>query len=155
PPPGHRQDDVVEVTVRRPLRDDDARGERLVALRQREAAALRALPGVRDVAAVSSTQIDDRWSFPGLFWAEGAAPGGPSRCPGVERVGGDTVAGWDVATEPALASAVELRFVAGDASALGADTVVVTRCLAEALFGDAPAVGRTLLSTRRLPARIA
>jgi putative ABC transport system permease protein len=156
PPPGHRQDDVVEVTVRRPLRDDDGPA-RLRDLRWRERAALQRLPGVRDVAAVSSTQIDDRWGFPGLFWTEAGAARGPSRCAGVERAQGDTVAGWDVATEPALARVIDLTFVEGDARALlAADTVIVTRCLAEALFGDAPgaALGHTLWSTRRLPARI-
>jgi putative ABC transport system permease protein len=41
-----------------------------------------------------------------------------------------------------------------EGSADGRDGVVITRCLRDALFGGAPALGRTLRSNRRPPARI-
>jgi hypothetical protein len=126
PGSGHREVDVLEVTSRHPTFEADPGAARLRALRARELGALGALPGVRAVAPVSSTEIDDRWMMPTTFWSPPGAAAGPSACAGVE----------------------------GRPAAWAADTVVVTRCLADALFGGAPAVGRTLLSDRRPPARI-
>lgn len=156
PPSGHREQDIVEVTSRRPLRDDDVGGARLDELRRRERAALAALPGVRAVAAISSTQLDARWTMHSLYWTAPGAAKGPSACADVTRAANDTLVGWDGATEPTLADVVDLRFVEGDAASAwrAPDSVVVTKCLADALFGGASALGQTLYSMHRAPARI-
>jgi putative ABC transport system permease protein len=157
PRPGHLEEDVVEVVSRRPAAPPEA----AAATRARERAALAALPDARGVAAVSASQIDDRFSIPSLFWSPDGA-GASSGCDGVARSREGAVVGWDVAADPELAAVVALRFVEGAPSRPGASagstapgTALVTRCLAHALFGDAPAVGRVLLSNRRAPARIA
>jgi putative ABC transport system permease protein len=153
PPSGHLEDDLVEVVSRRPA----ATPEAAAATRARERAALAALPGAVGVAAVSSSQIDDRFSIPTLFWSPNAA-GAASGCEDVSRSPEGAVVGWDVAAEPELGAVIGLRFVErgpSGSTSVGPGTVIVTRCLARALFGDEGAVGRTLLSNRRPPARIA
>lgn len=156
PPSGHREQDVVAVSSRRPLRDDDVNGARLQDLRRRERAALAALPGVRSVAAISSTQLDSRWTMHSLYWSTPGSAKGPSACADAPRGANDRLVGWDAATEPSLTETVDLKFVAGDAAAAwrAADSVVVTKCLADALFGGGPALGQTLYSLSRPPARI-
>lgn len=155
PPSGHREQDVVEVTSRRPLSEDDVNGARLNELRRRERATLAALPGVSAVAAISSTQLDAHWTMNSLYWAQPGAAQGPSTCAGVSRGANDRLVGWDASTEPSLIDVVDLKFVAGDETAWrAADTVVVTKCLADALFGGGPALGQTLYSMHRPPARI-
>jgi putative ABC transport system permease protein len=150
PSSGHLEDDVVEVVSRRAALSPEAAS----ATRSRERAALAALPGARGVAAVSASQIDDRFSIPTLFWSPNGA-GAASGCADVARSREGAVVGWDVAADPGLAAVVGLRFVEGGPAAVAPGTVIVTRCLARALFGDAPAVGRVLRSNRREPARIA
>jgi putative ABC transport system permease protein len=158
PPAGHHELDVVEVVSRRALAAGDADGARLEALRARERATLMALPDARTVAAVSSTQIDDRWGMPSLFWAEGGQAAEETGCPGVSRGQDGVVAGWEAAAEPTLGAVLDMRLVTGTFFGPGAtflpDTVVVTRCLAKALWGDQPVLGRTLLSNRRPAARV-
>jgi putative ABC transport system permease protein len=91
-----------------------------------------------------------------LYWTTPGAAAGPSACADVRRTANDTLVGWDAATEPSLPEVVDLTFVAGDGAAAwrAADSVVVTKCLADALFGGAPALGQTLYSMHRPPARI-
>lgn len=151
PPSGHRERDIVEVTSRRP--SQTRAGAPAVDLRSAERSALRLLPGVRGVAAVSSTQVDDRWAMPTLFWTAGG-PSGPGSCRDVPRWGEGVVVGWDVAADPELASVLDLRAVNGVATPPSGDTVVITRCLADAVFGIASVVGRTLLSNHHAPARV-
>jgi putative ABC transport system permease protein len=154
PPSGHREDDVVEVTSRRTLTTSARDVDRLEELRARELATLAALPGVLGAARASSTQLDDQWATPGLFWAEPGVAVGPSQCAGVARAGEGAVIGWPVSVGPTLADVVDLRFVAGNATATAPGTVVITRCLAEAVFGQTPAVGQLLFSSRHPPARV-
>jgi putative ABC transport system permease protein len=158
PGPGHRETDLVEIESRRPVTDGDRDGQRLADLRARERAALGGLPWARAVAAVSSTQLDDHWDMPTLYWSEPALPAGATACEGVERGADGVVAGWDTTAEPSLGDVLNLRVVAGTffgpGNTASPDTVVVTRCLADALFGGAPALGRVLRSNRRPPARI-
>jgi putative ABC transport system permease protein len=150
PASGLAEADLVEVTSRRPA----AAPEALAATRARERAALATLPDARGVAAISATQIDDRFSLPTLFWSpEGVRAA--SRCADVARSPAGAVVGWDVAADPELAGVAGLRFVEGAPSDAAPGAVLVTRCLARALFGDAPARGRVLLSNRRPAARIA
>ena len=151
PPSGHRETDLVEVTSRRPLQTG-ADGA-AVDLRPAERAALLALPGVRTVAAVSSTQIDDHADMPTLFWTA-PVPSASDGCPDVPRSAEGIVVGWDVVADAELARAVDLRPVTGIATPTTDDTAVVTRCLAAAVFGSGPAVGRTLFSNHHAPARV-
>lgn len=165
PPSGHREQDLVEVTLRAPASRAPAAGGAFAA----DAAALSALPGVRRVASVSATQIDDRWALPAVFWTdaterrgwaasvESVVAGGPANaCAGADRGADGTIAGWPVEADAALAETIDLRFVEG--AAPGADPagagVIITRCLRDALFGGAPALGEMLHSTRHPPARI-
>jgi putative ABC transport system permease protein len=152
PTSGHREADVLEVATRAPAAPEAS----VEARRRVELAALAALPGARAVAAVSSSSLDDRWETPDVFWSDGSDAGpanvGPSRCPGVARSADGVVVGWAVGAGPGLAPALDLAIVEGRADA--GDGVVVTRCLRDALFGGAPALGRTLRSNRRPPTRI-
>jgi putative ABC transport system permease protein len=153
PTSGHREADVVEIVTRAPaapeIVDTLLRGEA-------ERAGLARLPGVRAVAAVSSSSLDDRWETPDVFWSDGPDAGqpdvGPSRCRGVARSPDGVVVGWAVGAEGRIAAALDLVAVEGRADTAGG--VVITRCLRDALFGGAPALGRTLRSNRRPPARI-
>jgi hypothetical protein len=168
PPSGHREADVVEIVSRAPVAGPGGEGPRdAVALarlaeqrRRREGAALSALAGVRLVVPVSATQIDDRWDLPVVFWSDAGAGVGASACPGVSRSEDGVVVGWTIETTAALPEAVDLSFVEGGSlAALPAEeqagAVIITRCLRDALFGGAPARGRTLRSNRFAPARIA
>jgi putative ABC transport system permease protein len=165
PPSGHREQDLVEVMLRAPASRAPSGAGAFAA----DEAALAGLPGVRRVASVSATQIDDRWALPAVFWtdaterrgwgAEDEAVGarGPANaCAGADRSADGTIAGWPVEADAALAETVDLRFVEGAApradSAAGG--VIITRCLRDALFGGAPALGELLHSTRHPPARI-
>jgi putative ABC transport system permease protein len=145
PSSGHREADVIEVVTRGPAAPDEE-----VARRQRaELAALEATPGVRRAVAVTSSSVDDRWELPDVFWTDAGAANAPSRCEGVSRSSDGVVVGWPVGAGPGLAEALDLRVVEGTT-----DGVVITRCLRDALFGDAPALGRTLYSNAHAPARI-
>jgi putative ABC transport system permease protein len=149
PVSGHREADVVEVVTRGPT----APGEEVARRRRDELAALGALPGVRRATAVSSSSVDDRWELPDVFWTEAGAARGPSRCAGVSRSGDGIVVGWPVGAGPGLNEALDLRVVEGKTEET-TDGVVITRCLRDALFGDAPALGRMLHSNAHAPARI-
>jgi len=171
PPSGHRETDLVEVAVRAPAPDPRPPAPQ-PSLAEATAAALAAIPGVQRVAAVSSTQVDDRWALPAVFWSAETArqgfaatpeagTGGPARgCADAERSAEGVVAGWPVEADAALAETIDLRFIEGGpgAGAGGADdagSVIITRCLRDAIFGGAPARGQLLHSNRHLPARIA
>jgi len=165
---GHRERDLVEVRVRRPSVAAEPGGDRGIpagsSSHAAEEAALRVLAGVVAVAPVSSMQSDDDWAIPDVFWAE--REGAPARrepaidrvaspCSDVERTPEGRVLGWAVEAGAALPAIADLRFIEGRAVAPGAAGVVVSRCLAQALFGAAPAVGRVLHMPRRPAAPIA
>ena len=82
---------------------------------------------------------------PNVFWSA-AGTAVAQRLPDVRRSIDGVVVGWGVDAGDALARAIDLTFIAGqDPGQLPptrrAGTVIVTRCLAQALFGDAPGVG--------------
>jgi len=112
---------------------------------------IRAVAGVQAVSQVSSTIFEDRWSLPHLFRSVPAA--GPPR----EAVG------WGVYADVEVSRALALRFLAGrpplpiDAtSTKGPSAAIITRCLAERLFGAAAsAVGARLASQLAGPTIIA
>jgi len=158
-PTGHRETDLVDVLVRRPSASGGIDRPAVVARHQRELGALLGLAGVEGVAPVSSTQADDMIVAPNLFWTEGTEPMGSESCAGIDRSPEGVVVGWAVEAGPTLPEVVDLKFTAGESfSRLPADqsehAVLVSACLARALFGDANVVGRTLLSNRYAPAQI-
>jgi putative ABC transport system permease protein len=148
PKSGHRETDVVEVVARAPM---DAKVFDLVMRRDAQQSFLRRLPGVRHVAEVSSSSIDDRWETPDVFWSDAGTSVGPSHC--VARSADGVVVGWAVGAGPYLADVLDLSAVEGSPYG-GDDGVIITRCLRDALFGGGPAYGRTLYSNRHRPARI-
>ncbi|HEX2657635.1 MAG TPA: FtsX-like permease family protein [Polyangia bacterium] len=155
-PTGHRENDLVDVLVRRPSQPGSVA---LVAQHQRELAVLANLPGALAVAPVSSTQGDDLIANPNLFWT-GAPPLGGEGCDGIERGPNGAVVGWGVEGGVTLPDVLDLQVVEGGSfspvpEAEGAPSVLVTACLARALFGATNVVGRTLLSNRYPPARVA
>jgi putative ABC transport system permease protein len=157
PPSGHREADVVEVVLRRPAGAPNAARGATADLGA--ARALAAIPGVRRVAAVSATQIDDRWAMPVVVWSVDTAGAGPSACPSVDRSDAGVVAGWAVEADASLAETIDLRFVEGASpgapTAFGAaESVTITRCLRDTLFGGGNAFGKVLRSNRHPPARI-
>ena len=184
PPSGHRETDVVEVAVRAPA-PGPGRPAR-PSLGEATAAALAAIPGVQRVAAVSSSQVDDRWALPAVFWGDDTARRGFAATPEVvaretvngcadaERSAEGVVAGWPVEADAALAETVDLRFIEGASGAIegasgaiegasgaiegapeGAGSVIITRCLRDAIFGGTPVRGQLLHSNRHPPAPIA
>ncbi|HVZ75498.1 MAG TPA: FtsX-like permease family protein [Polyangia bacterium] len=147
PSSGHREVDVVEVVSRGPAEPTDVSTAR----HRAELAALAAIPGVRRAVAVSSSELDDRWDVPEIFWTDAGTPAGPSACEGVARSPAGVVVGWTVAADDGFADALDLRLVEG---AQAQRPVFITRCLRDALFGGAPALGRTLHSNHAPDARI-
>ena len=125
------------------------------AIRERERAdrrLVRALPDVEAAAFVTSTILEDRWTYPTLL-----SPAGGGRASAPEAVA------WVTHTDGDIARVLGLRFVAGAMpAALAApdadedpalaeqpSAAVITRCLAEKLFGGArAAVGARLRSSR-------
>jgi putative ABC transport system permease protein len=160
PPSGHRETDLVEVVSWGAAAPPAATAEAQDRQR-REMAALGALPGVHAVAAVSSTEIDDQFGLPIVLWTDddGAGVNAAGAAPPPGSAG--RVVGWIVDASADLPEVIGLRFLAGRSfSALLPDqqarSVVITRSLAAALFGDpAAAIGRTLRSTRHPAARVA
>jgi putative ABC transport system permease protein len=149
PPSGHREADVVEVMSRGPAAADAA------GRRQAELAALRAIPGVRFAVGVSSSELDDCWGTPDVFWTDAHVPVAPSACADVTRSADGVVVGWPVSAGPGLVEALDLSYVEREAPGVAAPTgVLVTRCLRDALTGGASALGLTLRSNRYPPARI-
>jgi putative ABC transport system permease protein len=142
---------LVSTYTPSPVGLDSAAAERAVREREREDRRLvRALPDVEAAAFVTSTILEDRWTYPTLLSAAGDV-----RAP--EAVAWVTYADGDVAR------VLGLRFVAGAmpaaAAAPDADgdpalaerpvAAVITRCLATRLFGDPrAAVGARLTSSR-------
>jgi len=150
---GHRERDLVEVRVRRPGRSVSLGAPAHAA----EESALRALPGVVGVAPVSSLQSDDEWALPDVFWSDGTAGRATPKpivarvarpCPEVERTPEGRVLGWAVEAGPELPALADLTFTEADPVTDRSAGVIVSRCLAEALFGPSPAVGRRLYTTR-------
>lgn len=101
-----------------------------------------ALEGVEAVAGVTTSVLDERWSFPSLFVSYDAQ--------GARRA--DHV-GWGVFTDEGLVSTMGLRFVAGvaptsvETAGMGPPVTVLTRALAERLFAtSASAIARTVTS---------
>jgi len=166
---GHRERDLVEVRLRRPSGrgasepGGEPRARAGAPSHAAEESALRGLPGVVGVAPVSSMQSDDDWAVPDVFWTEGEG-GDPTRepalaaargsCSDVERTPAGRVLGWTVEAGAEFPAIADLRFLEGRAVGPGGSGVVVSRCLAQALFGAAPAVGRALHTVRRPAARI-
>jgi putative ABC transport system permease protein len=124
----------------------------LAAQKREDLARVRGVAGVLSATSVSTSIIDDRWTFPALFKA---------------RETGRRAVGWRIFTDDEAPRTLRLRALAGalpsaeagapvaadDAPARGA---VMTICLAKALFGSpAAAVGRTIESDQNLPVRVA
>jgi putative ABC transport system permease protein len=150
PSSGHRETDVVEVVSRGPAATEvDAAARRASTL-----AALRAIPDVRVAVTVSSTALDDWWGPPDAFWTDAGAAVGASACAEVARSPEGVVVGWPVSAGPGLVEALDLSYVEREPGVTAPAGVLVTRCLRDALFGGASALGRTLRSNRRPPARI-
>jgi putative ABC transport system permease protein len=118
-----------------------------------ELARLSALPDVVAAAPLSFSLIDDRWylRFPLQFWRAEHAPPPRGQLPPEER---GTGPGWLVDTSPAFARVLNLSFVEGDGAGAAAGTTVITRCLRTALFGNEPALGRTIAGEDLAPARV-
>jgi len=156
---GHRERDLVEVRLHRSGRA--AGGP--AASHAAEESALRAMPGVLAVAPVSSMQSDDEWAVPDVFWSDGEAGRVTPKqvvdmfrhpCPGAESTSEGRLLGWVVEAGPEFPQIAELTFTEADPVASRRDGVVVSRCLAEALFGPSPAIGRSLYTNRRGVTRI-
>lgn len=143
-----------------PVGLDGAAAER--AIRERERAdrlIVRALPDVEAATWVTSTILEDRWTYPSLF----SVAGGPA------GAAPEAVA-WVTHTDGDLARALGLRFIAGEMPELGgaagdADgdpslgerpvAAVITRSLAVQLFGDPRAApGARLVSSRSGDVRV-
>lgn len=128
---------------------DDAAVERSVRARQAaDRRVLRALPGVDAVVGVTTSILDERWSYPTMFVGRQGGVGRESRG-----------AGWVVYTDPELLPVMRLGVLAGAAPGSGAGGpsssagVVLTRSLAEEIFGSAAlAPGSTVVSEQN-PAR--
>jgi putative ABC transport system permease protein len=140
---GHREADLVEVTVVSAASAPQPAAARAAAL-AREAgdlARMRATPGVLAAAPVSTSLLDERWSFPTRF----ASPQAPGR----------EAFGWSLYTSQAAGEVLGLHFRDG-AMPAGPDAVVITRCLGDQLFpGAAQVVGRELRDEGAPPAPIA
>ena len=126
---------------------DPAAAEQAIRAQERADRALaRATPGVVAATRVTSTILEDKWSYPSRFLAPAEAPGAQA-------------AGWSIYADGEVARALGLRFVAGGLPA-GPDAgeaadglgdrplaAVLTRCLAERLFtSPAAAIGARLSS---------
>jgi putative ABC transport system permease protein len=129
--------------------------------REEDAAALRALPGVRHVLALSADLLDERRLFPAAI-SDRAIPTGAGATDAREPR-----FAWSVWTGPNLVEALGLTLLegapfpsggvgptrgAGPEAAPGA--VIVSRCVRDDLFPGRSAVGRTLHSSDAPPARI-
>ena len=129
------------------------------AIRERERAdrrIVRALPDVEAATWVTSTIVEDRWTYPSLF---SVASGPQARAPGTAP---DAIA-WVTYTDGEVAHALSLKFIAGAMPALAAPVdaddepaladrpvaALLTRSVAARLFADPrAAVGTHLTSSR-------
>jgi putative ABC transport system permease protein len=136
-----------------PVGLEGAAAERAVRERERaDRRIVRALPDVEAATWVTSTILEDRWTYPSLFSVAGGPPG----------LAPDAIA-WVTHTDGDLARALRLRFIAGEMPALGAAVdadgdpalgerpvaAVITRCLAARLFADPRAAAGALLTSSR------
>jgi len=155
-PVGFDESNLVLVTTYTPSPAglDGAAAGRAIRERERtDRRLVRALPDVEAAAFVTSTILEDRWTYPTLL----SPAGGAARAPAREAIA------WLTYTDRDVARALGLRFVAGampaglaapdtdDDPALAERPVaaVITRCLAARLFGDPrAAVGAQLTSSR-------
>jgi putative ABC transport system permease protein len=153
---GHREDDLVDVSVVSAATSSQPELARTGAVEreQIDLATMKRTPGVVAVAPLSASLIDEHWSFPTRFWAQGE-PRGPSAVLGfVERES----FGWSVYTSPAAGEVLGLHPVEGamPEGPAARDAVVITRCLRDEIFHGLPfAVGRTLYDEGAPPARVA
>ena len=132
--------------------DDPAAAERSVLDRQHaDRRVARALPDVEAATSVSSSILEERWSYSSLFHVR-PSPSSPSA-----SLPAREVPGWVTYADGDLARALGLRVIAGDVPsgpAVDDDgdrerpvAAVLTRCLASRLFADArTAVGARLSS---------
>jgi putative ABC transport system permease protein len=120
-----------------------ASGEAAVLARHADLAArVRSVPGVESVAAVSTTILDERWIYPALFSAEAGD-------------GGRQTVGWPLYTDGEIGRTLGLRVVAGVVPGAAPSGAVLTRCLAERIYGDAAsAIGKMVSSEQSRPTRV-
>jgi len=139
---------------------DPTAAERAVRARERaDRRIVRALPDVEAAAWVTSTILEDHWTYPTLLSVVGAAPAAARS----SSAAAPEAVAWLTYTDGEVARALGLRFLAGEmpARAVIADAdgdpalgerpaaAVLTRCLAARLFGDPrAAVGAHLTSSR-------
>jgi putative ABC transport system permease protein len=136
---GSHDDELIEVTLQKPVAADSATAASRAALWQARALDLiKAAPGVLAAAPVSTSLLDDRLAFPTSFRA--GAEAGPG------------VPGWTVRAGIALPDVLGFRVIAGTLPAglppeQRAGAVVITRSLCTPLFGRAEdAVGQTMVA---------
>ncbi len=150
---------LVSTYTPSPGRLEGAAAERAVRERERaDRRLVRALPDVEAAAFVTSTILEDRWTYPTLLSVVGDA-----RAPVRGSTPAPEAIAWVTYTDGEAARALSLRFIAGampasaaapDADgdpALGEQPVaaVLTRCLATRLYGDPrAALGAHLTSSR-------
>jgi putative ABC transport system permease protein len=155
-PAGFDESNLVLVTTYTPSPAGlgGAAAERAIRERERtDRRLVRSLPEVEAATYVTSTILEDRWTYPTLL----SPAGGATRAPAPEAVA------WLTYTDGDVARALGLRFIAGamPAAVPAPDTdedpalaerpsaAVITRCLAARLFGDPrAAVGARLTSSR-------
>jgi putative ABC transport system permease protein len=153
-PVGFDESSLILVTTYTPSPAglEGAAAERAVRERERaDRRLVRALPDVEAATFLTSTILEDRWTYPTLLSA-----GGRARAPASEAVA------WVTYTDADAARVLGLRFIAGampvsavpdaeedPALAERPAAAVITRCLARRLFADPrAAVGVHLTSSR-------
>jgi putative ABC transport system permease protein len=149
-PSGLDEPNLVLINMYTPSESEDPEiAERAIYAREQAVTQrVRGSPGVEAATRVTSSILEDRWSYPSLFSArrdEARGDGAPAR---------DSI-GWPNYVDGDLARTLRLQFLAGGSPSWvgvsdGDDRpagAVLTRCLAERLFGDpAAAVGARLSS---------
>ena len=115
--------------------------------READGRRLRAVPGVQAVTILSVTSIDDKWSYPSLF--RGREPGLP-----VTRAkawGGPSTQTSTWPRHSTCGSCAGAMPPVSGITAVGPRAAVLTRCLAERLFGSGtPGVGASRLAVGAL-----
>ena len=150
---GHNEDDLVQVTVQRPAPSAQPAVARAAGRTQMDSdlGRLRALPGVVGAAQISTTMLDQRWTFPNRVFVDDSRPGDP-RAP---------VIAWTVFGSAELPAVIQFRALEGAvpptlAAADGQPRVLITRCLRDQLFKRGErVVGQRLLFDDAPPSRVA
>lgn len=149
---GHPHADLVAITSSGPALalDHDQAFARARADARAEAAAIAAVPGVRDVVPTSRSLFDHRWSLPFGLWTNNA-----------RTLASDSVAavGYVITGGADLGDVLGLRYVVGrPLSALAAEekasAVVLSRTAALEIFGHVAVVGEPLAGDELPPSRV-